>query len=122
MNKHLFFLGFLFTGFSVEYYIHNSSLNKKQINEYSTTEKTEKKNVIDSLIKKENELMIENLKYSFLLNNSNSVNKKYVHLSNSYNKLYKDVFQIKDVKYKTIENYDFNKLSDFFLNIHIFVN
>lgn len=50
------------------------------------------------------------------------LNKKYAYLSTPFNRQIKDIYLVDDVEYKTFENYDFNKLSDFFLNIHIFVN
>lgn len=67
--------------------------------------------------------IFELLKMNEIIYGKTLINKKFIHLSNPYNLYIKDIYGLDDkVKYKHFENYDFNKLSDFFLNIHIFVN
>jgi hypothetical protein len=48
-------------------------------------------------------------------------NKKYVHLTTPFNRKIKEIYDL-PFYYNDYENYNFNKLSDFFLNIHIFIN
>ncbi len=47
--------------------------------------------------------------------------KKYINLSTPFNRNIKYVYDL-PFNYPEYENYNFNKLSDFFLNIHIFIN
>jgi len=47
--------------------------------------------------------------------------KKYSNLSVPFNRNIKYIYGLPHY-YIEYENYDFNKLSDFFLNIHIFIN
>ena len=65
----------------------------------------------------ENHLKLNNLLYYKL-----GYNKPFQFLSYSFNNKIKDIFNIDSVEYKSNYNYDFNKISDFFLNIHIFFN
>lgn len=51
-----------------------------------------------------------------------NLNKRYRYVSTPFNRVIKEIYGIEFVEYKNYENYDFNHLSDFFLNIHIFVN
>lgn len=46
---------------------------------------------------------------------------KYINLSTPFNRKIKYIYDLPFV-YPEYENYNFNKLSDFFLNIHIFIN
>jgi hypothetical protein len=47
--------------------------------------------------------------------------KNILHLSTPYNRKIKYIYNL-PFFYTEYENYNFNKLSDFFLNIHIFIN
>ncbi len=47
--------------------------------------------------------------------------KKYVNISTPFNRKIKYIYDLSFI-YPEYENYNFNKLSDFFLNIHIFIN
>jgi hypothetical protein len=47
--------------------------------------------------------------------------KKYINLSTPFNRKTKYIYDL-PFTYPEYENYNFNKLSDFFLNIHIFIN
>lgn len=47
--------------------------------------------------------------------------KKYVNITTPFNRKIKYIYDLGFV-YPEYENYNFNKLSDFFLNIHIFIN
>lgn len=58
------------------------------------------------------------LKKDVILNNEM---KKYTNLSTPFNRKIKYIYDL-PFEYPEYENYNFNKLSDFFLNIHIFIN
>jgi hypothetical protein len=47
--------------------------------------------------------------------------KNMLHLSTPFNRKIKYIYNL-PFFYTEYENYNFNKLSDFFLNIHIFIN
>jgi hypothetical protein len=47
--------------------------------------------------------------------------KEYMHISTPFNRQIKYIYNLPS-HYANYENYNFNKLSDFFLNIHIFIN
>ncbi len=47
--------------------------------------------------------------------------KNILHLSTPFNRKIKYIYNL-PFFYTEYENYNFNKLSDFFLNIHIFIN
>jgi len=48
--------------------------------------------------------------------------KQYFHLSIPFNRKVKYIYNLDSFYYIDYENYNFNKLSDLFLNIHIFIN
>lgn len=48
--------------------------------------------------------------------------KNYFHLSIPFNRKIKYIYDLENFYYIDYENYNFNKLSDIFLNIHIFIN
>lgn len=80
-----------------------------------------------NLIKKQDidddKLIFSNyLKLNNLLYYKKGLNKPFQCLSYSFNNKVKEIFNIDSVEYKSSYNYDFNKISDFFLNIHIFFN
>ena len=56
--------------------------------------------------------------YDQLFNNQY---KHILHLSTPFNRKIKYIYNL-PYYYTEYENYNFNKLSDFFLNIHIFIN
>jgi hypothetical protein len=47
--------------------------------------------------------------------------KKFLNITTPFNRQIKQIYDLPYV-YPEYENYNFNKLSDFFLNIHIFIN
>lgn len=60
--------------------------------------------------------------YRNLCMGDSQLNKKFGYFTIPFNRKIKYIYNIDSVDYPEYENYDFNKLSDFFLNIHIFVN
>lgn len=48
--------------------------------------------------------------------------KNYYHISIPFNRKVKFIYNLDNFYYMDYENYNFNKLSDLFLNIHIFIN
>ena len=48
--------------------------------------------------------------------------KYNLHLSTPFNRKIKYIYNLENFYYMDYENYNFNKLSDLFLNIHIFIN
>jgi len=48
--------------------------------------------------------------------------KNQIHLSIPFNRKVKYIYGLDTFYYQDYENYNFNKLSDLFLNIHIFIN
>ena len=48
--------------------------------------------------------------------------KNHFHLSIPFNRKIKYIYNLENFYYIDYENYNFNKLSDIFLNIHIFIN
>lgn len=75
------------------------------------------------LYKKESKSSL-NLRQIFQLNNLilGNYDKKHLHLSIPFNRSVAKIYKLDHFYYIDYENYNFNKLSDFFLNIHIFIN
>jgi hypothetical protein len=48
--------------------------------------------------------------------------KNNLHISTPFNRNVKYIYDLDNFYYMDYENYNFNKLSDLFLNIHIFIN
>jgi hypothetical protein len=48
--------------------------------------------------------------------------KNNLHISTPFNRNVKYIYDLENFYYMDYENYNFNKLSDLFLNIHIFIN
>ena len=108
-NKKLVFPLFVIGGVSVKYITSSSSFNLN--NNINKNNNRFNKILNDEL-----------LTLNDVIYNKSKINKKYQHLSLSYNVLFEEIFSIEGVRYSKYENYDFNKLSDLFLNIHIFIN
>ena len=103
-NKSLFLVGsFIYLFLDLNYVVECSNEN----NRYNYTNSLDYEKL--KLLLKNKNIIIENQM------------KKYLNISTPFNRKIKYIYDL-SFFYPEYENYNFNKLSDFFLNVHIFIN
>lgn len=106
----IFYSGMLFSYTGIRYYLHCKNEN---------IHNNDHKNIIQI----KNKLKLNDLNEIFKAKDLifNNQQKNLMHLSTPFNRTIKEIYNL-PFYYADYENYNFNKLSDFFLNIHIFIN
>lgn len=91
-------------------------------NDMYNKDNCDNKNIFNKILYKDFIYIDDNIELKDVFLGKSDINKKFNYLTTPFNRKIQQIYNISDVKYKLYENYDFNKLSDIFLNIHIFVN